>query len=170
MPIHSFTSLSEESNIFLDLPEDQVYNELDYNTLEEIYNRILHLSSEHYDSLIVLDDMTSELKNPQLLRLFNTIINNRRHLRCSVFTLVQVYNSIPLSNRKTINYLIMYKLKNKKEIKSIYEEMITGISYEEFLKMLEYVFDKQYNWLLIDRDNNTYYKKFNQLIINNNDK
>ena len=64
----------------------------------------------------------------------------------------------------------MYKLKNKKEIKSIYEEMITGISYEEFLKMLEYVFDKQYNWLLIDRDNNTYYKKFNQLIINNNDK
>ena len=34
--------------------------------------------------------------------------------------------------------------------------------------MLEYVFDKQYNWLLIDCDNNTYYKKFNQLIINNN--
>ena len=77
MPIHYFTSLSEESNLFLDLPEDQVYNELDYNTLEEIYNRILHLSSEQYDSLIVLDDMTSELKNPQLLRLFNTIINNR---------------------------------------------------------------------------------------------
>ena len=51
--------------------------------------------------------------------------------------------------------------------------MITGISYEEFLKMLEYVFDKQYNWLLINRDNNTYYKKFNQLIIkndSNNDK
>ena len=41
MPIHSFTSLSEESNIFLDLPEDQVYNELDYNTLEEIYSGIL---------------------------------------------------------------------------------------------------------------------------------
>ena len=36
------------------------------------------------------------------------------------------------------------------------------------LKMVEYVFDKQYNWLLIDRDNNTYYKKLNQLIINNN--
>ena len=32
--------------------------------------------------------------------------------------------------------------------------MITGISYEEFLKMLEYVFDKQYNWLLIHCDNN----------------
>ena len=64
----------------------------------------------------------------------------------------------------------MYKLKNKKEIKAIYEEMITSMSYENFLKLLEYVFDKQYNWLLIDRDNNIYYKNFNQLIINNNDK
>ena len=46
------------------------------------------------------------------------------------------------------------------------------MSYEEFLKMLEYVFDKQYNWLLIDCDNNTDYKKFKQLIIKNdsNDK
>ena len=89
-------------------------NELDHNTQEEIYNKILHLSSEKYDSLIVLDDMTSELKNPQLLRIFNTVIHNRRHLRTSVFTVVQIYNSIPLSNRKTINYLIMYK-KNKQK-------------------------------------------------------
>ena len=110
----SFTSVSEESSIFLDLPEDQVCNELDHNTQEEIYNKILHLSSEKYDSLIVLDDMTSELKNPQLLRIFNTVIHNRRHLQTSVFTVVQIYNSIPLSNRKTINYLIMYK-KNKQK-------------------------------------------------------
>ena len=76
----SYTSLSEESNRFLDLPEAQVYNQLDDDTLEEIHNRILHFSSEKYDSLGVLDDMTSQLKNPQLLRLFNTIINNRQHL------------------------------------------------------------------------------------------
>ena len=49
----------------------------------------------------------------------------------------------------------------------LYEEIITSMSYEDFLKILEYVFDKQYNWLLIDRDNNTYYKKFNKLIMNN---
>ena len=36
--------------------------------------------------------------------------------------------------------------------------------------MLEYVFDKQYNWLLTVPDNNTYYKQINQLIINKNDK
>ena len=67
--------------------------------------------------------MTSELKNPQLLSLFNMINNNQRYLWTSVFTLVQVYNSIPLRNRITSNYLIMYKLKTQRN-KAVYEEMI----------------------------------------------
>ena len=46
--------------------------------------------------------------------------------------------------------------------------MITVMSYDDFLAMLEYVFDKPYNWLMIDRDNNTYWKKFDRIIINNN--
>ena len=47
LPVLSLTSLSEEGNACLDLPEDQLYDELDYNTLEEIYSRILHLSAEN---------------------------------------------------------------------------------------------------------------------------
>ena len=31
-----------------------------------------------------------------------------------------------------------------------------------------YCFNKPHEYLVVDRDNNTYYKKFNQLIINNN--
>ena len=62
MPVHSLTSIKEDENILLDLPDDQIYNELDYDTLSEIYHRILHLSSEGYDSLIIIDDMMSALK------------------------------------------------------------------------------------------------------------
>ena len=62
MPVHSLTSIKEDENILLDLPDDQLYNDLDYDTLSEIYSRILHLSSEGYDSLIIIDDMMSALK------------------------------------------------------------------------------------------------------------
>ena len=48
-------------------------------------------------SLIGLDDITSEFKNPHLLG--------------------QVHNSLPLINRKTIYYLLMYKLKKQKRNK-----------------------------------------------------
>ena len=44
------------------------------------------------------------------------------------------------------------------------------MSYEKILEMLEYVIEKQYNWLVVDRDNNLYYKKLNQSITNNNEK
>ena len=47
--------------------------------------------------------------------------------------------------------------------------MITGMMYEEFVDMLDYAFDKPYNWLMIDPDNNTCWKKFDRIIINNND-
>ena len=77
MPIHSLTSIKEDENILLDLPEDQLYNKLDYDTLNDIYHRVLHLLSDGYDSLIIIDDMTSALKNLQLLKLFNQIISNR---------------------------------------------------------------------------------------------
>ena len=91
--------MSENENVLWDLPDDQLYNELDYDTLSEIYHRILPLSSEGYDSLIIIDDMMSALKNPQLLKLCNQIICNRRHYKCSIWYLIQVYNAINLSNR-----------------------------------------------------------------------
>ena len=109
----------------------------------------------------------SALKNPQLLKLFNQIISNRRHYKCSIWCLSQVYNAIQLSNRKTINYLVLYKLKNKKEIKSVYEEMITGITNDEFVGILDFAFDKSYNWLMKSQDNNTYWKITNRHLINN---
>ena len=111
----------------------------------------------------------SALKNPQLLKLFNQIILNRCHYKVSIWCLMQVYNAINLSNQKTINYLVLYKLKNKKEIKSVYEEMITGMTYDEFVDMLDFAFDQPYNWLMIDRDSNTYWKKFDRIIIHNTD-
>ena len=44
------------------------------------------------------------------------------------------------------------------------------MTYDEFVDMLDFAFDKPYNWLMIDRDNNTYWKKFDRVIINNNKK
>ena len=139
MPIHSLTSIKEDENILLDLPDDQIYNELDYDTLSEIYHRILHLSSEGYDSLIIIDDMMSALKNPQLLKLFNQIISNRRYYKCSIWCLSQVYNAIQLSNRKTINILISFKCKNNSEKISIREEM-TQLDKYQFEEVNHYIY------------------------------
>ena len=64
---------------------------------------------------------------------------------------------------------ILFKINNKAEIKAIYEEIILDMTYDQFIKLLNYCFDKPNEYLVVDPDNNLYSKKINQLIINNND-
>ena len=38
-----------------------------------------------------------------------------------------------------------------------------------FFNLLEFVFQKPYNYLVLDRDNNEFYRKFNKISITSND-
>ena len=73
-----------------------------------------------------------------------------------------VYKSIPLSYRKTINILVLFKCMNKAEIKALWEEM-SFLPKEVFFDLLQYVFQKPFDYLVLDRDNNEYYQKFNKI-------
>ena len=97
------------------------------------------------------------------------MINNCRHMSVSIFVSVQTYKSVPMSVRKTLNVCVLFKINNKAEIKAIYDEIILEMTYDQFVELLNYCFDKPHEYLVVDRDNNTYYKKFNQLIIHNTD-
>ena len=162
IPRHSFHSMDPKHNPFLLLDEEKIYHEFNYEILDHIYNQIMMYSELEEDTLLLIDDYASELKNGDVLKLLNTLVNNRRHLRLSIWMSVQTYKSIPLSNRKTINMLVLFKCMNKAEIKAIWEEM-TFLPKEVFFELLHYVFKKQFDYLVLDRDNNEYYRKFNKI-------
>ena len=42
------------------------------------------------------------------------------------------------------------------------------MTYDQFIELLNYCFDKPHEYLVINRDNNTYWKKFDRIIIINN--
>ena len=54
----------------------------------------------------------------------------------------------------------MFKCMNKAEIKAIWEEM-TFLQKDDFFNLLQFVFQKPYDYLVLDRDNNEYYQKIN---------
>ena len=71
------------------------------------------------------------------IRLLQKILYNRRHITAnggddsndvSIWLTTQAYNRIPLMLRKVANGLIAWKLKNVKEIQSIFDEYVTGLS------------------------------------------
>jgi hypothetical protein len=59
------------------------------------------------------------------LKLLNDLVNNRRHLRTSIIMLVQFYNSIPLTNRKSITHLALFKSGNNAEYNSAIGELVS---------------------------------------------
>ena len=141
IPRHSFNSMNPKHNPFLALDAEKVYHDFSYEVLDHIYNQVMEYAENEEDTLLLIDDYASELKNGDVLKLLNTIVNNRRHLRLSVWMSVQTYKSIPLSNRKTINILVLFKCMNKAEIKAIWEEM-TFLPKEVLFDLLNYVLKK----------------------------
>lgn len=122
MPPSSRRSLKNDP--FDSIDEDKVYDDLSPAVLEDVHKRAEAEMKKNRYSLLFVDDMASQLKNHDCLKAWNKLINNRRHLRLSVWCIVQTYTSIPLSNRRTVTHAMVFKPNNKREGDAITEELI----------------------------------------------
>ena len=73
--------------------------------------------------------------------------------------------------RKTASHIIIFHTKNKKELDTIFDELII-IPQKDFYEILKYCFDKKNNFLYIDTNkgyNDMFHKCFNKLQFNSPD-
>jgi len=161
VPSHSLKSLKK--NPFEDLSEEKINHELNFENLEETYEQIKENSNNDETTLLYLDDMASDMKqNMRVQELFNRIVLNRRHLKCSVFFLTQYFRAVPPNVRKNISHVILYKTLNKLENTAVFDEIIS-MNEKDMDKLFDYVFDKRFNFLMIDINKHKFYKNFNEL-------
>ncbi len=160
IPAHSVASLKK--NIFLKHP--RMHDELNFATLDRIYEQVMKDAENKMSSLLIMDGVTASLKNLDVQMLLKKLIFNRRHYRLSIICLVQSYNSLPLPIRKTISHLACYKPRNKKEMSAIWEELVF-LDKETGEALQRFVFDKPYSFLFACADTNELYKKFDRILI-----
>ena len=166
-----------KNNPFECIPEDQIENELTVDFLNRFYDEV-EGSGERV--LLLLDDVVNDIrKNKGVDKSLAKILYNRRHITAdggdeangvSVWLTSQVYNRIPLMIRKAANGIIAFKLKNVKEIMSIYDEFVVGMTKEQFMQVLKYVYKKPYDFLFMNMDepfDEMYHRGFNKLIFKN---
>lgn len=162
----SLITLKEDP--FADLPEDQKFQELDVETLEAV---LLDIAESGDKVLMIMDDVVNDMKKSMKLQtLLGKILMNRRHLAgqggsVSVIITTQVYNKIPAPIRKTASHIVIYHTKNKKELETIFDELVL-IPKQEFYDLLKYTFQKKNDFLYIDTNkdfNNMFHRNFNQL-------
>ena len=59
---------------------------------------------------------------------------------------------------KTVNICVLFKINNKAKIKAIYDEIILDMTYDQYIELLNYCFDKPHEYLVVDPDNNLFFK------------
>lgn len=159
MPEACRKSLKED--ILEDLPEDQIYSDLNVEVLDELKQKINKNAMENKWSLLIIDDFQSVLKNPEIEKLFIDLVTKVRHLKLTCFSLQQNWNKLPPSIRTNTFNVITFDI-SKDQLEKIFEEKIKlkkGV-FEDILKV---AFKKKHDWIVINREGHIY-KEFDEII------
>jgi hypothetical protein len=171
--VFSPSLLTLKDNPFEDLPEEQMDTEL---TEENLTLALENVKESGEKCLFILDDVVNDMKRSSAVQtLLSKMLMNRRHLAgaggsCSFIITTQVYNKIPAPIRKTASHIIIFHTKNKKELDTIFDELII-IPQKDFYEILKYCFDKKNHFLYIDTNKSydkMFHKNFNCLEFNAN--
>lgn len=160
MPPNSRASL--ENDIFSKLPEDQVYNDLNEEVLNTIYERAKEDSSEGYYSLLIIDDFQNMFKKSDIEKALQKIILKMRHLRLTTFLLQQNIKSLPRNLRLLVSNYITFDL-GKSQMMDLFEESI-NLDKNKFQEIMDLGFKQKHDWLLINLRNKNIYSKFDRII------
>jgi hypothetical protein len=170
--VFSPSLITMENDPFELIPDDQKFEEATHENLQGVLDEIKDSGDK---VLLILDDVIADVRGKgkgAIENLLQKIFFNRRHLcgaggSCSIIATSQTYNKIDPKLRKVASHYCFYENKQKKEIESIFDEIIL-IPKKEYYDVLRYIYDKKHNFMYIDSElpeNKMIHKNFNQLVI-----
>lgn len=161
MPETSRKSL--KNNIFEKyLSPDQLYEELNIDTITDVYEKVKANSMEGYKSLIIFDDVQRALKNHDIVIMVKNLFANRRHLKLCIFVMLQNYFALDKSLRELVTNVILFKM-NKQEQYKVFNEVIETHK-DNFDDVQKIVFEKPYNWLFVNIESQRMFSNFDEII------
>jgi hypothetical protein len=118
-------------------------------------------------SCIIFDDVTAELKNRDTLQLFKQLAFNRRHLRLSMYFLVQTWHSVPKELRRLWSNIYVFKV-SKNEMINIWTEIIEHDD-EIMPQVMKMVYNEPYKFLFINTDSQRLFDGWDEILIGDDD-
>lgn len=163
--------LSVEKHPFSE--HNRVYHELTPELLDIIYNELSNLKESNLSdgipseyNLVVIDDFANHLKDNVLIKSLNKMLIKARHLNTAFVFTLQSYNLFPLTLRKQITNMTLFKPKNQKEWDVVTGELL-NMTRDNAVQLYDYLYNRNYNHLDVDTVENKLYKNFNSLHIDN---
>jgi hypothetical protein len=107
--------------------------------------------------MIILDDLSTELKSTSLV----SLLKKNRHFKSKIIISSQYWNDLLPSSRKQMDNILIFKSIPDNKLKEIYHDANLSISYPIFLKLYRNATKEPYSFLYIDCNENTFRKNFN---------
>ena len=161
MPSTSIQSMKK--NIFKKHDPSKMYEELNLETIQNIYSNLENASSEKENTLLIMDDIGASLKNNEIQKIFRKIIYNRRHLKVKVVILVQSFLSLPKEIRKLLNNIFLFK-PSKVEFENLFDELFET-NKDLAIDIMNIGYEKPHDYLMLNVDTQRIYKGFDEIII-----
>jgi KaiC/GvpD/RAD55 family RecA-like ATPase len=144
------------------LKPENIYEELNYATITDIYQKLETNCAENERSLIIYDDVQNSLKDPEILHELKKFVANQRHLKVVNFILVQNYFALHKSLREILNNIIMFKL-NKTQTEKVFNEAVESAK-DKFDIIRKIVFQKQGDWLFINLPSQRIFNQWDEIL------
>jgi len=158
------TSRASVQNSFWEknLPEDQIYDDLTIENLEEVYEKIESNSENGDKSLIIFDDVQSKMKNNDIRKLLLHLNNNKRHLKLSMWLLLQNYTKLDKQIRMNITDIITFKV-SKSELQNLYEEHIE-LQKDVWERIQKLLFKESYEFFYLNTNTQRLFQNWDEIV------
>lgn len=162
IPEVSLQSIPEKDNIFnKHLDEEHLFHEFSEDTMDTIYTKLVENAEDKYNSLVIIDDFGTQLKESAVL---NKMVIKMRHLRTSVFVLCQNFYQMPKQLREIATNLILFP-SSKSMNEKVFLELFDW-SKPQFQQVMD-TLEGRHDWLLLNLKNKRIFNnKFHELVFN----
>lgn len=143
--------------------EISLLNRFDYRTPSIVFEDFDY-KLRPPNSLIVIDDaLGSSIYREGRSPLINFFIKSR-HYKTNIILLSQFFKAVPKRIRSNMTGFILFKTYDKSQLASIYDEINSYLSYDDFIKLFEENTVEKYSFILIDLKNQYIKSGFDKII------
>jgi len=169
--------VSPSAHTIKDSPLENISDDQKFDSIsDEVFDLVELMTEdsveENKHTLLILDDVSSQLRMKENEKRLNQLIKNRRHLNLSIWIVTHKVTDASPALRSNANLIFLFKPKTTREINTIQEEYMM-MSKSQAESLMNAAYKDRYDFLLLDTSLRTgsdfrYFRNYNELLIDEN--
>ena len=156
------------------ISDDQKFNSISEDMFDLVDSVTDNAVEEGNHTLLILDDVSSQLRLKENEKQLTQLVKNRRHLNLSIWVVGHKVTDLSPALRSNANLIYLFKPKTTREIDTIQSEYMM-MPKKEADELMRASYKNRYDFMLIDTSLRSgsdfvFYRNYNQLIFEDDKK